>query len=355
LCNTLLNGYFFNAKYLMEVIVKTSLFRTLLTTALLGLAAVGSLCAMNGEGKPEKEAYSTEEAIQRDAVRKAAQHERERCGDFTPDDSCASSYASPLDESSSSSASTGKSGMDLGLGLGTGVDADIDTDEQKAIQPTNASSSSTYGSAQETVLGNEELLEHIASFLVGSNSTNPEQMVTAFFKPASFWQHNGRTDFFNFQRVNKAVYKSLRPTVQGIRTYLNNLDEPAYRNLLLPMAEQGIYPAAKIIIENLQRLHSPLTTITDANGNNALHLASQRGDVRMRELIRKADQALNTQQNHANKTPYQLCSWLTKLRLHDAKRALLFSLVFCLVGVTAVALLDESMSPDMIAGIIGCM
>jgi hypothetical protein len=304
----------------------------------------------SGLGTVEQWAYGTKE----DPGRKVVQRGCDRRGENTPDDSYASSeadcYTSPLDESSSSSASTGKSGMDLGLSLGTGINATIDTDEQKAIKPASDSSSSTslskipsemrriHGPAQNWVLNDSALLKHIASFLVGSNSTNLEQMVAAFFL------QNGRNDLFNFQRVNKAVCKSLRPTMQKIQTrlYSLSLDEPACRNLLLPMTEQGIYPAVKLIIEKLQRLRVPLATITDANGNNALHLASQRDDIRMRKLILTANQKLDRRQNYANKTPYQQCSTLTRLKLHSRNICLFAATFSVLLNIVLPLAVDYS-------------
>jgi hypothetical protein len=277
--------------------------------------------------------------------------------------------------------------MNLGVGLGTGIAANIDTDEQKAMQPASTSSSSTatandsssstslrkqgrlHGSAQEIVFGDPQspILDCIASFLVGSNSTDPAQMVTAFFKPAAIFQQNRRDDFFNFQRVNKAVYRSLRPMVQKIHKILFesdgealsklllsmskqgiypatkiiignlehiNLDEPACRNLLMPMVQQGVRPAVKIIIGNLQRLNIPIGSIMDADGNNALHLASQRGDVGMRDLILAADQVLDRQRNRANQTPYQLCSRLARFKIHGREIFGLAEISATLLGIS---------------------
>ncbi len=260
----------------MEVIVKKSLFRSIITTTLLGIAATGSLCAMNGGDDDIPWEKQSKKAAPNQTQPHGAEHQkhdsRQQHSTAQPSSSvsaCASANATP----------TPLRGMDLGVGLGTGIAANIDTDEQKAMQPASTSSSSTtrnetaeiHGSTQETVLGDK------------------------------------------------------------------NLDGSACRNQLLPMVEQGNYPAVKIIIGNLQRLNIPIGEIMGAGGNNALHIASRRGDVRMRKLILKADQTLDTQQNNDGKTPYELCSVTTKIRSH-VKDIALFSIILGL----AIALLART-------------
>ncbi len=250
----------------MEVIVKSSLFRSILTTTLLGIAATGSLCAMNGGDDDIPWEKQSKKAAPNQTQPHGAEHQkhdsRQQHSTAQPSSSvsaCASANATP----------TPLRGMDLGVGLGTGIAANIDTDEQKAMQPASTSSSSTatandsssstslrkqgrlHGSAQEIVFGDPQspILDCIASFLVGSNSTDPAQMVTAFFKPAAIFQQNRRDDFFNFQRVNKAVYRSLRPMVQKIHKILFESDGEALSKLLLSMSKQGIIRPLRSLLE----------------------------------------------------------------------------------------------------------